>query len=62
MKAIWGFLVNHGTKVIGFVQGTVAAIATSSDLIPEKYLKFVLAAGAVLTFWRGFFNSSQQEK
>lgn len=51
---------NHGTKVIGFAQGTVAALAGVTGIIPEHHLKYYLGASAVLTFWRGFFNSNQQ--
>lgn len=50
---------NHGTKILGFAQGTIAAIAGVSGLIPESHLKYYLATSAILTFWRGFFNSSQ---
>lgn len=51
------FFEDHGTKVIGFAQGTVAAIAGVSGIIPDAQLKYWLAASAVLTFWRGFVNS-----
>jgi hypothetical protein len=50
---------NHGTKLIGFAQGTIAAFAGITGIIPDSHLKYYLAASAVLTFWRGFFNSSQ---
>lgn len=61
MKAltlIWDFLRGHGTKVIGFAQGTVATIAGVTGLIPDGHLKYWLGASALLTFWRGFVNSS----
>lgn len=47
----------HGTKILGGVQGTIAAVAGISGIIPDKSLKYWLAASAVLTFWRGFDNS-----
>jgi len=56
LKNLW---VSHGTKLIGFAQGTVSALAGVTGIIPESHLKYYLAACAVLTFWRGFFNSSQ---
>lgn len=56
---IWKLWVNHGTKAIGFVQGTISAIAGVTDLIPAGHLKYYLGASALLTFWRGFFNSNQ---
>jgi hypothetical protein len=59
VNAIGLYWKNHGTKLIGFAQGTIAAIAGISGLIPANHLKYYLAASAVLTFWRGFFNSSQ---
>ena len=57
LKAI-EFLKSHGTKVIGFAQGTVAAIAGVGGIIPDRQLKYWLLAGALLTFWRGFVNSA----
>jgi hypothetical protein len=59
MNAVWLFWKNHGTKAIGFAQGTIAAVAGISDLIPPHHLKYYLASSAVLTFWRGWFNSNQ---
>jgi hypothetical protein len=59
MNSIWLFWVNHGTKAIGFAQGTIAAIAAVDGIIPAPHLKYYLGASAVLTFWRGFFNSNQ---
>jgi hypothetical protein len=61
MKWLYNLWVNHGTKIIGFLQGTIAAVA-SYDIIPPKHLKYYLASSAVVTFWRGFFNSNQQDK
>ena len=57
MQAIQTLLRNHGTKILGFAQGTIAAVAGVSGIIPDKQLKYWLAASAVLTFWRGFVNS-----
>ena len=57
MNAIIAFWVNHGTKIIGFAQGTIAAVAGVTGLIPDAHMKYYMAAIAVLTFWRGFFNS-----
>ena len=61
MKNIYQFWVGHGTKLIGFVQGTIATLAGITDLIPQHHLKYWMAAIAVLTFWRGYFNSSQNQ-
>lgn len=47
----------HGTKIIGLAQGTIAAVAGVTGIIPESHLKYWLAASAVLTVWRGFVNS-----
>lgn len=62
MKPIIAFLKAHGTKVIGAVQGTIAALCGVTGVIPDAHLKYWLAASAVLTFWRGFVNSAQQEQ
>lgn len=47
-----------GTKILGILQGTIAALAGVTGIIPERHLKYWLAASSVLTVWRGFVNSS----
>lgn len=47
----------HGTKILGFLSGTISAIAGIGGLIPDAHLKYYMAAIAVMTFWRGFTNS-----
>lgn len=59
MNEILTFWRSHGTKLIGLAQGTIAAIAGVSGIIPDRELKYWLAASAVLTVWRGFSNSAQ---
>lgn len=49
---------NHGTKLIGLAQGTIAAVCGVTGIIPDAHLKYWLAASAVLTFWRGYVNSN----
>lgn len=51
---------SHGTKILSFVSGTIAAVAGVTGLIPEAHLKYYMGAIAVMTFWRGFTNSAQQ--
>ena len=51
------FLRAHGTKVIGFLQGSIAAIAGVTGIIPDAHLKYYMGVIALLTFWRGFINS-----
>lgn len=58
MNTVLAFWRGHGTKLIGFLQGTIAAIAGVSDIIPPQHLKYYLGASAVLTFWRGFLNDN----
>lgn len=48
---------DHGTKILGFLSGTIAAIAGVGGLIPDAHLKYYMGAIAVMTFWRGFINS-----
>ena len=61
LQAAKQFIDSHGTKVIGFVSGTISAIATVSGIIPESHLRYYMAVTAVLTFWRGFINSANKE-
>lgn len=56
------FLRNHGTKILGFLQGTIAAVAGVTGIIPDTHLKYYMAAIALLTFWRGFVNSELQRQ
>jgi len=56
-KAQWGA---HGTKYLGAIQGTIAAIAGVGGLIPESQLKYWLGASSLLVFWRGFVNSGSR--
>lgn len=55
------FLKSHGTKVIAFATGTISAIAGVTGIIPEAHLKYYMGVIAVLTFWRGFVNSANNE-
>ncbi len=55
--SIYQFWVGHGTKVLGFLTGTLAAIVGVDGIIPHAHLKYYMAAIAVMTFWRGFTNS-----
>jgi hypothetical protein len=57
LKIIYGWWLSHGTRLIGIAQGTIAAIAGVSGVIPDGHLKYWLGASAVLTFWRGQTNS-----
>ena len=59
---IFTFLRSHGTKVLGFLQGTIAAVAGVTGIIPDEHLKYYMAAIALLTFWRGFVNSELQRR
>lgn len=49
---------NHATKALGVAQGTVAALAGVTGIIPDHQLKYWLASSAVLTVWRGFVNTA----
>ena len=60
MNTVLTFFRNHGTKALGFAQGTIAAVAGVTGVIPDAHLKYYLAASALLTFWRGFANSANQ--
>lgn len=60
MNTLIEFWKSHGTKALGFAQGTIAAVAAIDGIIPPNHLKYYMAASAVMVFWRGFFNSAQQ--
>lgn len=60
MNKIIDFWDNHGTKLLGFAQGTIAAIAAVDGLIPASQLKYWMAALGVMTFWRGYTNTRNQ--
>jgi hypothetical protein len=62
MKKLLEYWNSHGTKILGFVSGSIAAVAGVGGLIPEAHLKYYMAAIALMTFWRGFTNSAQQDK
>lgn len=54
---IGALLWRNRTKVLGFAQGAVAALAGIAGLIPTSHLPYWLAASALLTLSVGFFNS-----
>lgn len=54
------FWNTSGTRILGFVSGTIAAIAGVGGLIPEAHLKYYMGVISVMTFWRGFINSKAQ--
>ena len=55
LLALWN---SHGTKILAFVSGSIAAVAGIDGIIPQAHLKYYMAAMALLTFWRGFSNSA----
>ncbi len=62
MNATQSFLQEHGTKLIGFLQVTFAALAAAdqellASLFGPNGLKWILLASGLLTTWRGFYNS-----
>lgn len=59
MSRVWYLWKNHGTKILGFIQGTIAAVASVDGIIPQHSLKYWMAGLGLMTFWRGFFNSKQ---
>jgi hypothetical protein len=53
----------HGTKVLGYITGTIPAVLLIEDLIPPAHVKFyllalVLLGGSVVK--RGHTNSQQE--
>ena len=58
MAQLLSYWRDHGTKILGITQGTIAALAGIGGLIPDTHLKYWLAASAVLTVWRGYVNTA----
>lgn len=57
LTTIYGWAVNHGTKLLGFAQVTVGTLAAATDVFSPPVLKAMLVANGLLVAWRGFFNS-----
>ena len=59
VKQIW---LDHGTKVLGLVGGSLGVIAGIDGLIPHAWLPKIMALIGLLTFWRGFINQQLLNK
>lgn len=59
LKAIYAYVSEHGTKVLGFLQVTVGVLAGATDILSPAALKVFIVANGLLVAWRGFFNSQQ---
>lgn len=57
LSIAYDYLVDHGTKVLGFAQVTVGVLAGATDLFSPDVLKIFIVANGLLVAWRGFFNS-----
>lgn len=53
---------NHLTKLLGYGQITIAAIAAVDGIIPAQHLKYWMLALGLLTAWRGHHNSTVEAK
>lgn len=58
MKPILDLWNSHGTKVLGFLQVTLAVLSTATDLFSPLALKWLILASGLLTAWRGYVNSA----
>ena len=61
LTAILNFWTSHGTKILGFIGGSISAVAAIDGIIPAEHLKYYMATIALTTFWRGFTNSRSQQ-
>lgn len=64
LKQIWDFITSHGTKLIGFGQVTLGALAIADQQMiaaafGQNGLRWIILGSGVLTAWRGFYNSAQ---
>lgn len=55
---MWNWIQANGTKILGYAQGTIAALCGVAGLIPDSSMKYWLGAFAVLTVWRGQANTT----
>lgn len=65
LKQIYDFINGHGTKLLGFAQVTVGALAVADQqMIAAAFgpdgLRWIILASGVLTAWRGFINTANQ--
>lgn len=51
--SFWQFFEERITRLLGIAQGTVAIIAGTTGIIPDKDIKYWLLASAILVYWRG---------
>jgi hypothetical protein len=59
IKRVW---LEHGTKALGLIGGTISAVAAVKGLIPVAWLPKLFGVISVLTFWRGFINTELLSK
>lgn len=62
MKQILYFLWCHRTKTLGFIQVTLAVLATTDGIFSPLAVKLILLGSGLTTAWLGFFNSAQSRK
>lgn len=60
IRKVYAWAVAHGTKVLGFFQVTVGALAGATDIFSPTALKAFIVSNGLLVAWRGFFNSQQK--
>ena len=61
LSTIYGWAVEHGTKILGFLQVTIGSLAAATDIFSPQTLKALLIANGLLVAWRGFFNSQRAQ-
>jgi hypothetical protein len=61
-EKLGGYWKNHGTKVLGFGQVTLGAVAANAgDFFSRRALQLVIMLTGLLTAWRGFANSKNND-
>jgi hypothetical protein len=58
MNKLLGYWNDHGTKILGFAQITLAVLSTSTDVFTPHVLKLLVLASGLATAYRGFSNSN----
>lgn len=55
------WLDKYDARILSFIQGTIAAIAGVTGIIPEAHLKYYMVAIALTSFWKNFVTSKEPQ-
>ena len=55
------WLDKYDGRILSFAQGTIAAVAGVTGIIPEAHLKYYMGAIALLGFWKNFVANKEPQ-